>query len=539
MKTTTTQMTDMLKMSEDEVNKMNNSSKFNDANTYVDDDGKRVGALSKDNQESKANASVDGLGLKFIEDKVAAANPDTLQWAMGFAGGVELDFKSLNVDSDVSMYIGDFGKGFEFRMNEFALKIDATSFRAYAKVKIATSGKKVGFEGEGEFEGAELKAAMSLKFYKFSDGSGYELGAALKMSTGATGIVTGPITWTALGGGFDWNTAEGKFSVFLLGDARSSGLPEKVVSYKKVRLSLDFVGGRCGAKPILRGYAELWTGSKGEKPEKICNVSAEVNFCDAVIVCKIDCEIEMSEKKVKVDALAFISPSAGFFMGANVRAELFGMNLNGRMLFGIVCDTKHPDAPKELGLYLTDIPNYLYQSDNKTISALYLGVDLSYEKRENGGASAFGVDLVRYSVEILVKGRLKAGINFSNGNFMINSMVKLEAEGKADILGFNLGGKFEGMFELGGGYTTDMGWNFLMAGRAKLEIGAGKYQDKDCNDFSITGIKWCDRCISCCSGRKWYCPVTIVVPYPCGEIDRYLKLCVEGQFGVSYRQRGH
>lgn len=538
MKTTATQMTDMLKMSEDEINRMNTSSKFNDANTYVNDDGKRVGALSKDNQESKADASVDGLGLKFIEDKVAAANPDTLQWAMGFAGGVELDFKSINIDSDVSMYIGDFGKGFEFRMNEFALKIDATSFRAYAKVKIATSGKKVGFEGEGEFEGAELKAAMSLKFYKFSDGSGYEFGAALKMSTGATGIVTGPITWTALGGGFDWNTAEGKFSVFLLGDARSSGLPEKVVSYKKVRLSLDFVGGRCGAKPILRGYAELWTGSKGEKPEKICNVSAEVNFCDAVIVCKIDCEIEMSEKKVKVDALAFISPSAGFFMGANVRAELFGMNLNGRMLFGIVCDTKHPDAPKELGLYLTDIPSYLYQSDNKTISALYLGVDLSYEKRENGGASAFGVDLVKYSIEILVKGRLKAGVNFANGNFMINSMAKLEAEGKADILGFNLGGKFEGMFELGGGYTNDMGWNFLMAGRAKLEIGAGKYQDKPCNDYSITGIKWGEKCISCCSGRKWYCPVTINVPYPEGEIDRFLKLCFEGQFGVSYREKG-
>lgn len=538
MKTTPAQMTDMLKMSEDEVNRMNTSSKFNDANTYVNDDGKRVGALSKDNQESKANASVDGLALKAIEDKVVAASPDTLQWAMGFAGGVELDFKSINVDSDVSMYIGDFGKGFELRMNEFALRIDATSFRAYAKVKIATSGKKVGFEGEGEFEGAELKAAMSLKFYKFVDGSGYELGAALKMSTGATGIVTGPITWTALGGGFDWNTAEGKFSVFLLGDARSSGLPEKVVSYKKVRLSLDFVGGRCGSKPILRGYAELWTGTKSAKPEKICNVSAEVNFCDAVIVCKIDCEVEMSEKKVKVDALAFISPSAGFFLGANVRTELFGMTLNGRMLFGIVCDTKHPDAPKELGLYLTDIPNYLYQSDNKTISALYLGVDLSYEKRENGGASAFGVDLVKYSIEILVKGRLKAGINFANGNFMINSMAKIEAEGKADILGFNLGGKFEGMFELGGGYTNEMGWNFLMAGRAKLEIGAGKYQDKPCNDYSITGIKWCDKCISCCSGRKWYCPVTLNVPYPCGEIDRFLKLCLEGQFGVSYREKG-
>lgn len=246
----------------------------------------------------------------------------------------------------------------------------------------------------------------------------------------------------------------------------------------------------------------------------------------------------MSEKKVKVDALAFISPSAGFFLGANVRTELFGMTLNGRMLFGIVCDTKHPDAPKELGLYLTDIPNYLYQSDNKTISALYLGVDLSYEKRENGGASAFGVDLVKYSIEILVKGRLKAGINFANGNFMINSMAKIEAEGKADILGFNLGGKFEGMFELGGGYTNEMGWNFLMAGRAKLEIGAGKYQDKPCNDYSITGIKWCDKCISCCSGRKWYCPVTLNVPYPCGEIDRFLKLCFEGQFGVSYREKG-
>jgi hypothetical protein len=531
------EINDLLKMSEDEVAKMNSTAKFNSANTHIDKDGKRIGATSEESQKQKEGASVDNLSLKAIEDKVAAENPSTKAWALGFAGGVEVDVKSINIDSDVSFYIADFdGKGHAFKMNEIMLKIDATSFRAYAKIKISTSGKKVGFEGEGEFEGAKIKAAIALKFYSMSDGSGIELGAALKVSTGPAGLIMGPITWTALGGGFDLNTADKKFSIFFLGDARSTGLPEKVTSYKKIRVSLDFDGKECGIVPVLRGSMELWSGTLGQKDEKICDVKVDVDFCRTIVICKIDCELNFSDKKVKVDALAFISPRAGFFLGAKVKAEFFGMNVNGLLALGIMCDTQHGEAPKELSIYTKELPKYIYQDDNRTISAFYLGVDAAYELKKNGGVSAFGVDLVTYSAEVIAKGKLNAGINFANGNFMINSQIKMEAEGKASILGFNMGGKLETNLELGGGRTNELGWNFRAIAAGKLELGAGGYENQACNDFSITGIEWCKKCIACCD-NSWYC-IKISVPYPCGGKDRFAKICLEGQVGFLYQEKG-
>ncbi|MDI9861608.1 fibronectin type III domain-containing protein [Flectobacillus roseus] len=537
------ELNDLLKMSEDEVAKINSTSKFNNANTHIDQDGKRTGVTSEDTQKQREGASLDNMSLKAIEDKVALDNPSTVKWALGFAGGVEVDTKSINIDSDVNFYIADFdGKGHAFKMNELLIKIDATSFRALAKVKIATSGSKIGFEGEGEFEGAKIKAAMTLKYYSINDTKnnkfGTELGASIKVSTGVTGVVMGPITWTTLGGGFDLNTADNKFSVFFLGDARSTGVPEKVTYYKKVKLSLDFVSGNCGGVPIIRGSMELWSGMLNAKEEKICEANAEVNFCTASVVCKINCDLKFSDKMVKVDALAYIKGSAGFFLGAKVKAELFGMNSNGTFILGILCDTKHSDAPKELAPFLTDLPRFLYQSDNKTLSALYVGLDLSYEEKKNGGLRAFGVDFVSYSAEVLCKTRLNAGVNFSNGNFMINAMAKVEAEGKASVLGFNMGGKLDAMLELGGGRTNELGWNFRAIGRGKLEIGAGRYEDKQCNDYSITGIKWGKRCITCCDGTSWRCWKRIEIPYPEGSIDRFVKLCLEGQFGVTYQEKG-
>ncbi|MFY7890492.1 MAG: hypothetical protein ACOVOW_16370 [Spirosomataceae bacterium] len=540
---------DLLKMSEDEMKKLNSSVKFNDANTYIDKEGKRIGATSEASQKTKEGAAIDNLSVKAIEDKVTLDNPLTTAWAMGFAGGVEVETKSVNIDSDASFYVGDFdGKGIVFKMNEFMLKVDAPSFRAYAKVKIGTSGKKIGAEGEGTFEGATMKTAMSLKFYKLFDekgnGTGIELGAALKVALGPTGLPMGPITWTALGGGFDLNTADKKFAVFLLGDARTTGVPEKVTRYKKIRLAVEYDGkAECssGVPIVIRGSMEVWSGiivARNEKEEKICDVTADIDMCRVMVVCKIDCEIKVSDKKVKVDGLAFISKSAGFFLGATVRADILGMNVNGIAVLGIMCDTQDGAAPKELGNYVKGLPKYLYQNDNRTISAIYLGVDVAYQSTKNGGLSAFGIDLVKYSSEINAKGRLHAGVNFSNGNFMITSSLKLEAEAKASILAFNMGGKLDLDLELGGGRTNELGWNFRASANAKLEIGAGNYANEACNDYSITGITWCSKCITCCNGTSWRCWARIDVPYPCGTRSRFAKICLEGQMGVYYQEKG-
>ncbi len=533
---------DLLKMSEDEIAKMNSTAKFNNANTYVDKEGKRIGATSEENQKTKEGASVDNLSVKAIEDKVSADNPISSAWAFGFAGGVEVDTKGVNVDSDASFYVGDFEKkGVVFKMNEFMLKVDVPALRAYAKVKIATSGKKIGVEGEGEFEGAKIKAALALKWYELynekGNNIGSEFGGALKVSTGPTGLIMGPLTWTALGGGFDRNSAEQKFSVFFLGDARSTGVPEKVSYYKNIRVSLDFDGKECGETPVLRGSMQLWSGMLSEKEEKICDVKVDVDFCRTRLVCKIDCDLKFSDKFVKVDALAFVS-KGGFFLGAKVRTTMFDMNLNGLLALGILCDTQHDSAPKELSLYTKDLPKYLYQSDNKTLSALYLGVDVSYEKKENGKRSAFGFNVVTYSYEVLLKGKLNAGVNFSNGNFMVRSLVKMESEGKAKILGFNMGGKLELGLDLEGGRTNELGWNFRAAANGKLEIGAGGYEKEACNDFNVSGVKWCTKCITCCNGTSWRCWVKTSIPYPCGTLNRFIKLCVEGAMGVTYQEKG-
>jgi|GEM_PF-6997784 len=526
---------DLLKLSEDEVAKLNSTAKFNNANTYIDNDGKRIGATSEENQRSKEGATTEGFNVKAIEDKVAVANPDIVGWALGFAGGIEVETKSINVDSDASFYIADFdGKGHVFTMNEIMLKIDATSFRAMAKMKLSTSGKKIGFEGEGEFEGAKIKTAIALKYYKlyddFGKAKGEEFGGAFKVSMGPKGFPMGPITWTAMGGGFERNTADQKFAIFFLGDAYSTGVAEKVVSYKKIKISLEFEGKTCGSAPVLKGFMELWSGVAdplSPMDKKVCNVSVDLDFCRTLVVAKMDCEMQFVDKMVKVDALAFAGKSTGLFIGAKVRAELFGMNANGLFILGISCDTQDGATPKELGAYTSVLPAMYYQNDNRTISALYLGIDLSYEVKKNGGASAFGVKLISYSAEALLKGKLSAGVNFSNGNFAIAAAVKLEAEANAKVLGFPLFGKLNLDLLLGGGRNNEVGWNFQALAAAKLEIGAGAYEGKSCNDFSITGIKWCKK-------------ETFLgdISYPCGTIPTFLKLCLEGQIGVLYQEKG-
>lgn len=503
------EINDLLKMSEDEIKKINSTGKFNDSNTYVDKDGKRIGATSAESQASKEGATVESFNVKGIEDKVAAENPSTTGWAFGFAGGVEVETKSINIDSDASFFIADFdNKGYKLVMNEILLKIDATSFKAYAKVKLGTSGKKIGFEGEGEFEGAKLKAAISLKYYSLFDdkgaGTGVELGAALKISTGPSGIPMGPITWTALGGGFDLNTADKKFAIFFLGDARTTGVPEDFTAFKKIKVSLEFDGKNCGAAPVIKGYAEWWSAKIQQ--EKVCDLSIEIDFCKTRVIAKMNCDLTFSEKKVAVNALVIMSPSAGIFLGAKVRANLFDdATLNGLLVLGIDCDTQDPNA-QEVANY--NVPAFLFKSDGRKIMGIYVGLDASIEKTGSGGTSVFGIDVVSYYYEMKFRGKLNLGINFANADFIAEAMLALEAEGKASVLGFRLGGKLNLQLELAGGKDRERGMHFRAIAAGKLELGAGEYDGKDCNSKAIFSF------------------------------SPYIKICVEGRAAAFYQQRG-
>jgi len=514
---------DMLKLSDDDLAKLSSTTKFNDKQTAFKTDSagttSQTGALSAESQKLREGVGSGNLSVKAVEDKVAKEDPN-VNWAFGFAGGLQFEGgpKSISFDSDVSLVIGDFGKGTEFQLNEIMLKLDAPAVRGFAKVKVSLTGPKIGMEGTGDIETAGYKFAASLKYYKYSTGE-VEVGAAFQTSST---IPMGSITWTSVGGGLDLDFKNSKYKVFLIGSAINTGTSKKIAEYKNVTVAVEFDGKTCGAKPVIKGGMELWT-----KEEKFCQTSIELDFCKMRIIAKANCFKEIIEGSMaEINALVTISQD-GFFTGATVRTEIIGMNVNGIFALGVECNTASPRMPAEISTYKMQLPNYLYKGDNVTFTGIYLGFSMAKEVNSEDKVSFAGLKLIGYKIKAEFIGKAYAGVNFTNGNFMMGVNSKLDMEGYLSILSFKLDGKLNLAIKAEGGKTSDMGWNFLAEAYGKLEIATGDHNNKGCNDYCVV----CTRCKS-----NWkYKPTWTCSRYS----NAYAKVCLEGKFGVAYRQKGY
>ena len=527
------EINDLLKLTEDEAAKLSSTTNFNDANMALAD-GKRQGVFDKDEQKKREAVSSGGLTVKVLSDKVAAEDPNA-SWALGFAGGIELTstLKGLKFDSDLSMIVGDFGNGTEFKINEIMLKLDGTGYRVMGKVKLATSGKKIGFEGAVDFETVKRKFAASFKYYKV-DG-GIELGAAIQVSAM---IPMSSITWTSIGGGFDLNTADQKYKVFFLGSAVTTGTPEKVATYKNVNVSVEFDGKTCGGVPVIKGSMELWTND-----EEFCKASVEIDFCKLRVIAKVSCLKELAKTMVQMDALVVVS-KAGFFAGAMVRAEVLGFTANGMVAIGVACNTSSPDMPIELADYKRKLPDYLFQSDKVTFSGIYIGFELGKEVKDEGKFSVGPISLASYAIELKIKGAASLGVNFANRNALIKSELDMSVDAKVSVLSFNINGSLRLVLKLEGGYTDDMGWNFLAQTYGNLSVYNEGGSGLACDDWkAVYDYEW----QTVCASRKvfgWW-------PGQCQREERrwvrkawiipdsfVFKRCYNWNFGVRYRGLG-
>ncbi len=525
-------ITDLLKLTEDEAAKLNSTTNFNSANMAIAD-GKREGVFDKDEQKKREAVSSGGLSVKALSDKVASDDPKA-SWAMGFAGGIELtsSAKGLKFDSDLSFVWSDWvnNKGKDtssFQINEIMLKMDGTGFRLMGKVKLATSGKKIGFEGAVDFETVKRKFAASFKYYKV-DG-GIELGAAIQASVM---IPMGSITWTSIGGGFDLNTADQKYKVFFLGSAVTTGTPAKVAQYKNITVSVEFDGKVCGLAPVIKGAMELWIND-----EEFCKTSIELDFCKLRIIAKAECQKELAKTMVKLNALVVIS-KAGFFAGAMVEAEIIGMKANGIVAIGVLCNTASPDMPTELADYKRKLPSYMFQRDNVTFSGIYIGFELGKEVKREGTFGIWKFKAGSYLVDLRIKGAASIGVNFSNGNFMIKAAVEMSLIAKASLAGINVGGSLLLGLRIEGGYLNDIGWNFLAQTYGNLQVYMSMGSDIACNDYRLREYetKWgCTNkpFLRACRQEGW-----IQVPKTSYPTTFQFKFCLGWNFGVKYRQRG-
>lgn len=527
------EINDLLKLTEDEVGKLNSTTNFNDANMAIAD-GKREGVFDKDEQKKREAITSGGLSVKALSDKVAAEDPNA-SWALGFAGGIELNstLKGLKFDSDLSMIVGDFGKGTVFQMNEIMLKLDGTAFRLMGKVKLATSGTKVGFEGAVDLETVKRKFAASFKFYKINDPEkgkyGIELGAAIQASTM---IPMGSITWTSIGGGFDLNTADQKYKFFFLGSAIFTGTSEKVTQFKSINVSVEFDAKNCGGWPVIKGSMELWTNE-----ELFCKTSIEQDFCKLRIIAKAECQKELAKTMVKLNALVVIS-KAGFFAGAMVEAEIIGMKANGIVAIGVLCNTASPDMPTELADYKRKLPSYMFQSDNVTFSGIYIGFELGKEVKTEGTFGIWKFKAGSYSVDLRIKGAASIGVNFSNGNFMIKAAVEMSLLAKASLAKWSITGSLLLGLRIEGGYLNDIGWNFLAQTYGNLQVYTGSGSDIACNDYRVREYVTEWRCVDKPFLRKCRRYDWVQVPATWYPTTFQFKFCLGWNFGVKYRQRG-
>jgi hypothetical protein len=511
----------LIKPTEEEMAKLNSSTKFNDKQVSYKTDSltgtKMTGALSEEEQAKRAGVSSANVTVKEVADKVAKANPNA-GWAFGIAGGIVFDGspKGLSFDSDITLLVGDYGKGTEYDLGEAMFKVDIPGGRALIKVKIATSGEKVGAEGSGEIETAGMKLGASLKFYKYTATNDIEFGVGFMASTL---IPVGNITFTSLGGGIDLDTKLQKFQIYITGSAINTGTPKKVTEYKAIKVAVLFDGIKCGVRPVIKGSMELWTID-----ELFCSVNAEIDICNYRLMAKVNCTKEIiAGTKAELNAL-FIASTSGGFLGATVRAEMMGAIVNGRFALGVVCDTKSDAMKEDVKDYIIGLPTYLYQQDGRTFSGIYISYDMSKEFKAGNSMSVFGVDLARYELEGFIRGKAKAGVNFSNGNFNVGIDARFNIEGYMEVLKMRLNGKVDLALIAEGGRTNELGWNYKAIVGANIDLTAGAHEGKDCNSF----------CIACVKMRKnsWG------IPYP-GRDDMFLKACVNGRFGIQYQEKGY
>jgi hypothetical protein len=512
-------ITNLLKLNEDEVAKMNSTANFNDKQTAYKTDSttgtKLTGALSEEEQKKRAGVSSGNLSVKEVADKVAKLDPTNTGWAFGIAGGIVIENapKGISFDSDVTYLIGNFGKGTEFEISEIMLKLDIPGGRGMVKVKVATSGEKVGFEGTGDIETAGLKLAGFLKLYQYTGTNEIEFGLGFQMSTT---IPMGNITWTSLGGGIDLDFKLKKFKISFIGSAINTGTSKKIMEYKAITVAVLFDGPKCSGWPVIKGSMELW------KTEEIfCSVSVEIDLCNPRLMAKVQCNIEViSGTKAELNAL-FIASKDGGFLGATLRAELMGASINGTFALGLLCDTQGITMKEEIKDYMRLLPKYLIADDNRTFSGIYLGFEMNKEFNTGGTMTVFKIPVVRYQLEGYAKGKANVGVNFANGNFMVGIDIRLGIEGFVSVLGARLDGKIDFILIAQGGKTTELGWNYKAVIGGTVEVMMGAHQNKPCNDFCITCLS-CRRILRCSRYS-----------------NMFFKMCISGRFGIQYHQKGY
>lgn len=467
--------------------------------------------------------SLDAMNQYLTSDKppanVSAGRPDELvdesklSWAFGIHGGVEFDVKAVEVAAQTSFLIGNINGKIEFRLNEIELEVKCPSLEAKARVKLQFDDRKWGFEGEAKLLLAKkVGFDGSLKFYKIYAGEGVapgiELGASFKVY--APVDILEVFTFYSGGGGFNLNTSEQKYEVFL-NCSFFPGPPQPVIQIKDAQLKVLFDLNACSGIPIpiIEG-----TGFLNIASQDWGKVTAVLDVCKKIVMMKVEVDKELApgvNMKVLGQMLGMVqkvdgklSPAAYISVAgqANV-GDIIKGNVDLRM--GINYNNSAPDIPQETYASAFWIPDFMW--DGKVLNGIYLSGFINVPRQEGGfdfGISSLNVD---FDYLFYANAYAKAYYKFSNKLFGIEADINARANASVNISGAKASGEGNADVTLKGG--RDYSW--YLNGNADMSLSVSMGSGAGCNSVNAS----------------WYQSGCTEVPFPCG-----MQMC--SKWGVSY-----
>jgi hypothetical protein len=519
------EMMGYLEKTEEEYTTFSQTQTFNNANA------ESIKSDKNKKERDIAFAGVEASGENYIYPTVLLDESE-VNWVFGMAGGVQFEnIKGINAKADASFLVGDKGKGIEVSFGSIDILLENTAFKGKASIKIVNTAIKSGFEGSGEIETVKNKFAASIKFYKIPNG--IEFGASL---VAKTTIITGPVTWSSIGALVEFNTANKKFKVGLLGSAYPSSSRPEATEFRKIRFTVEFNPKKCGALPVIKGSMDLYL-----KNEYKCNVIAIVDLCNVSLLADMNCTLAiMKGANMNIKATIFVTKKS-LFLGANVRTKIFAMNLNGTIVLGVNSDFNV--APTEVRYYKTYIADFMLSGARKSVlDGIYLGLKMSTNASTNGSISIGPMPIAKYNFSANAKVEMDLGYSWGNGNFQASALLEGGIKADLTVLSYKLGGEANLRLYLAGGRINNQ-WFVKGDASVAMKLYGGNGQRLGCNSATSKFCSYYMRVpssLSCCCG-SWWSPrrprcswnyKNVSIPYPCG-FD--FKACVSFKKSFSYK----
>jgi len=517
------EMMDFLASDDVKVEDDNDDDKDNNKEMKSEDDSKddndgddKEDDNNKEDEDSKENEASDDA-FEIVDEKEAA-------WAVGFKGGLEFgasekgdsDKKGMSADAHASLLIANINNKISVDINEIGLGIKSPAFELGVKVKIVSNDEKTGFEGAGEMKALGAGLAAKFAYYKFYAG-GIKLAADIKVELPAPLITmpphplgAGPIQWYGIGGGFEFNTAEGIYMVNIRGDFNPVGTPKQTMYIKDGGVRILFNAKECNLAVPLPQITLF--GTLNIMKEDWVTADGTIDFCNARIMVNVKGQVPIIPKtKVQVAGtlLAFadlkdLSQSA-LFLGLNANVDVLDGLLKGNAFvgLGINCNREHrlvPASVKEMWPY---IDKGALDNNGSRFHGINLNADLAINTSGSYRSTLCDLD---YSV--LVKGKVNTYVKFSNGEFNINGNLSVKMTGKANLIvplpdvaaGADLKLSFIGGYRA----STDQKWFAKGKANANIQVCYNRSIDEhDCNKVNIDVCLWdCNHWAKLCLSAK-------------------------------------